>query len=69
LRINGRWAHIFPVALVNDGGTLHRLTLDGTLLKRSDGPDHAPIDDPIGDMVNPIALVQARGDQVEAFFV
>lgn len=69
LKINGRWAHIFPVALVNDGGRLHRLTLDGTLLKRSDDGDHQPIDDPIGDYVNPIALVQARGDQVEAFFV
>jgi hypothetical protein len=69
LKINGRWAHIFPVALVNDGGRLHRLTLDGTLLKRSDDGDHEPIDDPIGDYVNPIALVQARGDQVEAFFV
>jgi hypothetical protein len=69
LKINGRWAHIFPVALVNDGGTLHRLTLDGTLLKRSDTGRHEPIDDPIGELVNPIALVQARGDQVETFFV
>lgn len=69
LKINGRWAHIFPVALVNDGGALHRLTLDGTLLKRSDDEPHEPIDDPIGDLVNPIALVKARGDQVETFFV
>lgn len=69
LKINGRWAHIFPVALVNDAGRLHRLTLDGTLLKRADDGDHEPIDDPIGDYVNPIALVKARGDQVEAFFV
>lgn len=69
LKINGRWAHIFPVALVNDGGKLHRLTLDGTLLRRSDDEGHEPIDDPITDLVNPIALVRARGDQVEAFFV
>ena len=69
LKINGRWAHIFPVAIVNDGGRLHRLTLDGTLLKRDDEPPHEPIDDPIGDLVNPIALVKARGDQVEAFFI
>lgn len=69
LKINGRWAHIFPVALVNDAGRLHRLTLDGTLLKRSDDGDHEPTDDPIGDYVNPIAIVKARGDQVEAFFV
>jgi hypothetical protein len=69
LKINGRWAHIFPVAIVNDGGRLHRLTLDGTLLKRDDEPPHEPIDDPIGDYANPIAIVKARGDQVEAFFI
>lgn len=69
LKINGRYAHIFTVALVNDAGHLHRLTLDGTLLRRSDYGDHEPIDDPISDLVNPIALVKARGDQVEPFFV
>jgi hypothetical protein len=69
LKINGRWAHIFPVALVNDAGKLHRLTLDGTLLKRADGGAHEPIDDPISDYINPIALVKARGDQCEPFFI
>jgi hypothetical protein len=69
LKINGRWAHIFCVALVNDGGHLHRLTLDGTLLRRSDGGGHEPIDDPISELVNPIALVKARGDLVQPFFV
>jgi len=69
LKINGRWAHIFPVALVNDAGKLHRLTLDGTLLQRSNTGTHEPIDDPISDLINPIALVKARGDQCEAFFV
>jgi hypothetical protein len=69
LKINGRWAHIFPVALVVDKGEVHRLTLDGTLLKRYDAGDHAPADDPVGDLINPIALVKARGDKCEAFFV
>ena len=69
LKINGRWAHIFPVALVADQGKLHRLTLDGTLVKRADGGSHEPIDDPISDLINPIALVKARGDTVEPFFV
>lgn len=69
LRINGRWAHIFPVALVADGGRLHRLTLDGTLVRRSEHGDHEPIDDPISDLINPIAIVKARGDQVEPFFI
>lgn len=69
LKINGRWAHIFPVAIVNDAGKLHRLTLDGTLVKRSDAGDHHPIDDPISDLINPIALVKARGDLCEPFFI
>jgi hypothetical protein len=69
LKINGRWAHIFPVAIVNTDDGPHRLTLDGTLLHRSDTGRHEPIDDPIGDLINPIALVKARGDKCEAFFV
>lgn len=69
LKLNGRWAHIFPVALVMDGGKLHRLTLDGTLVKRADEPPFEPIDDPISEMVNPIAICRARGDRVETLFV
>jgi Transglutaminase-like superfamily len=60
LKINGRWAHIFAVALVVQDGQLHRLTLDGTLDK-----DRYPI----ANLVNPIALVRARGDRCEPLFV
>jgi hypothetical protein len=45
----GRWAHIFPVALIPTRDGIHRLTLDTTLRE------------PIDDMVNPIAKVQASG--------
>ncbi|MEO7827169.1 MAG: transglutaminase-like domain-containing protein [Allosphingosinicella sp.] len=69
LKINGRWAHIFPVAIVVDGGRLHRLTLDGTLLKRKDEAPFDPDDDPISEMINPVAIVKARGDKVETLFV
>jgi len=47
LQINGRWAHIFPVALIPVKGEIHRLTLDATLK------------DPIDDMVNPIQKIGA----------
>jgi hypothetical protein len=57
LKINGRWAHIFPVAVVRDAGELHRLTLDATL------------DQPIRDLVNPIAMVRDRGDVCDPLFV
>lgn len=69
LKLNGRWAHIFPVAIVRDGGKLHRMTLDGTLVERSTVPPFEPVDDPIGDLVNPIAVCKARGDLVEPYFV
>lgn len=54
-----RWAHIFPVALVKVPGepTLHRMTLDATL------------DEPIRDLVNPIAKVKERGALVKTLFV
>lgn len=55
-----RWAHIFPVAVVVQDGEPHRLTLDATL----ELPAY-----PIRDLVNPIALVRARGDRVEPLFV
>jgi hypothetical protein len=60
LKINGRWAHIFPVALVVQDGESHRLTLDATLDKDKY---------PIRDLANPIALVRARGDRCEPLFV
>lgn len=60
LKINGRWAHIFAVAVPKQDGEAHRLTLDATL----ELPAY-----PIRDLVNPIALVRARGDRVEPLFV
>jgi hypothetical protein len=59
LKINGRWAHIFPVAFVKISGekSLHRLTLDATL------------DEPIDDLVNPIAKTEEAGHRVKALFV
>jgi len=60
LKIEGRWAHIFPVAVVVQGGESHRLTLDATLDK-----DRYPI----RDLVNPIAIIKARGQRVEPLFV
>jgi hypothetical protein len=49
IAIGGRWAHIFPVALIPTKGEMHRLTLDATL------------QDSVDDMVNPIAKVKASG--------
>ncbi len=60
LNINGKWAHIFPVAVVVQSGESHRLTLDATLDK-----DRYPI----RDLVNPIQIIKARGQAVEALFV
>jgi hypothetical protein len=55
-----RYSHIFAVALPIQDGKPHRLTLDATL----DADKY-----PIRDLVNPIALVKARGDRVEPLFV
>lgn len=60
LKINGRWAHIFPIAVVVQSGESHRLTLDATLDK-----DRYPI----RDLANPIAIIKARGQRVEPLFV
>jgi len=60
LKINGRWAHIFPVAVVVQDGETHRLTLDATLNKAQY---------PIRDLVNPIQLVRDRGQRCETLFV
>jgi hypothetical protein len=60
LKLNGRWAHIFAVALVVQDGELHRLTLDSTL-----SADRFPI----SALTNPIAVAQARGGRVESLFV
>jgi hypothetical protein len=60
VNINGRWAHIFSVALVVQDHELHRLTLDATL-------DAAKY--PIRSLTNPIAMVRARGDRCEPLFV
>lgn len=59
LKINGKWAHIFPVSFVRVPGEtgLHRLTLDATL------------SDPVDDMVNPIAKVSGKGLRLETLFV
>lgn len=57
VRINGRWAHIFPIALIPDKGRLHRLTLDATL------------SDPVRNMVNPLTKATAQGAKVECIFV
>ena len=55
-----RYSHIFSVAIPVQDGQPHRLTLDSTL----------DVDQyPIRDMVNPIALVIARGDRAEPLFV
>lgn len=54
------YSHIFPVALVNQDGKMHRITLDATL----DINKY-----PIRSLTNPIALVKARGDRVEPLFV
>lgn len=59
LKINGVPRHIFPVAVVNQDGETHRLTLDATLSL----PDH-----PIRNLENPIALVRARGDRADPLF-
>lgn len=53
LKIGGRWAHIFPVAIIPTPQGLHRLTLDATL------------SEPIADMVNPIAKVTASGRKID----
>jgi hypothetical protein len=53
LKINGKWAHIFPVALIPTRDGLHRLTLDTTLK------------DPIDDLVNPIEKVRASGRSLD----
>jgi hypothetical protein len=54
------YSHIFAVAIPVQDGEAHRLTLDATL----------EIDKyPIRDLVNPVALVKARGDRVEPLFV
>jgi len=54
-----RWSHIFAVAVPIQDGQPHRLTLDATL----------DVDKyPIRDLVNPIALVRARGDRCEPLF-
>ncbi len=55
-----RYSHIFAVAIPVQDGKPHRLTLDATL----DADKY-----PIRDLVNPIALVKARGDRVEPLFV
>jgi hypothetical protein len=60
LKINGRWAHIFPIALVVQDKEAHRLTLDATLDK-----DQYPI----RDLANPIQIVRARGQRCEPLFV
>lgn len=60
LKINGRWAHIFPVAIVVQNRETHRLTLDATLDKE---------EYPIRDLVNPIQLVRDRGQRCETLFV
>jgi hypothetical protein len=60
LKINGRWAHIFAVAVVVQDREAHRLTLDGTLDK-----DQYPI----RSLPNPIAIVRGRGDRCEPLFV
>jgi hypothetical protein len=53
------YSHIFAVAIPIQDGKPHRLTLDSTL----------DVDQyPIRDMVNPIALVLARGDRAEPLF-
>jgi hypothetical protein len=59
VRINRKWAHIFPVSFVRVPGEpgLHRLTLDATL------------SDPVADMVNPLAKVEGRGFEIETLFV
>lgn len=59
LKIDGRWAHIFPVAFVKIRGEipLHRMTLDATL------------DQPIAELTNPIALSREAGHVVQAIFV
>jgi hypothetical protein len=60
LQINGRWAHIFPVAVVVQDGEAHRLTLDATL----DADRY-----PIRALTNPIKLVRDRGDTCQPLFV
>lgn len=54
------YSHIFAIALVNQDGKTHRLTLDATL----DAGKY-----PIRSLANPIAIVKARGDRVEPMFV
>jgi hypothetical protein len=52
MQIEGKWAHIFPVALCRTKDGIHRLTLDTTLTS------------PVADLVNPIARVRASGRRV-----
>ena len=52
IAINGRWAHIFPVALIPTPDGLHRLTLDTTLTE------------PVAELVNPIEKVERAGKRV-----
>lgn len=62
LKLNGRYAHIFPVVFVKvparagKKAEMHRLTLDATL------------DFPLDALKNPIEMCQARGDKVETIF-
>lgn len=49
LQVAGKWAHIFPVAILPTPQGEHRMTLDATLRE------------PIRDLVNPIAKIKASG--------
>lgn len=57
MKINGKWAHIFPVAIVRLAGTgFHRIPLDATLRKEKY---------PIDKLQSPVTMAQKRGDKVE----
>jgi hypothetical protein len=57
MKVNGRWAHIFPVAVVNIRGKgMHRVPLDATLRRNEHHTEDFP---------SPVAIAQKRGDSVE----
>lgn len=56
LKLNGRWAHIFPCAIVKLDGEVHRIPLDATLTRE---------DYPVEDVTSPVAIAQRRGDTVD----
>jgi hypothetical protein len=57
VNVEGKWVHIFPIAIIRTPDGPHRLTLDSTLIE------------PVDDMVNPLAKLAAKRLRVRVLLV